>query len=86
MAGKGGLVKILQRMLATFFPTAWTVRTSVVHAHSAHEEILTVFAPSAQEAAAAVFKYQNILWRDLVAVDVISVVELKRPDQEGEPC
>lgn len=79
-------MKILQQIMATFFPTAWTVRTSVVHKHSAHEEILTVFAPSAQEAAVAVFRYQNILWRDLVAVDVISVVELKRPDQEGAPC
>ncbi len=29
-----------------------------------------------------------VLWRDLVAVDVISVTELKRPDQAGEvaPC
>lgn len=81
-------MKFLQRMIETFCPTAWAVRTSVVHKHSAHEEILTVFAPTSQEAAIAVFKYQNVLWRDLVAVDVISVAELKRPDQAGEvaPC
>lgn len=77
----------MQQIMATFFPCAWTVRVCVVHKiqteYCRHEETLTVFAPNQQEAARAVFAYKETLWRDLVAVDVISVVELKRPDQVG---